>query len=135
MAKAPAPGCNYFTNAFGGALTGSEPSGGSAFAHRDALFYAEPGAGWGPRRGDIPAETVAADPLTPKCLAWIAEFSEALAPYVNGAYVNVPNAGTADWETAYWGPNVDRLRTIKAKYDPNNVFSFEQSIPLLHDRG
>ncbi|MBP1821225.1 FAD-binding oxidoreductase [Mycobacterium sp. OAE908] len=134
MAKAPAPGCNYFTNAFGGALTGSEPSGGSAFAHRNALFYAEPGAGWGPRRGDIPAETVAADPLTPKCLAWIAEFSEALAPYVNGAYVNVPNAGTADWETAYWGPNVDRLRTIKAKYDPNNVFSFEQSIPLLHDR-
>ena len=57
----------------------------------------------------------------------------ALAPYVNGAYINVPNAGMADWETAYWGPNVDRLRTIKAKYDPNNVFSFEQSIPLLHD--
>jgi hypothetical protein len=22
------------------------PPGGSAFAHRDALFYAEPGAGW-----------------------------------------------------------------------------------------
>ena len=37
---------------------------------------------------------------------------------MNGAYVNVPNAGMADWETAYWGPNVDRLRTIKAKYDP-----------------
>jgi hypothetical protein len=135
MAKAPAPGCNYFTNAFGGAVTGSEPSGGSVFAHRNALFYAEPGAGWGPRRGDIPAEPAGeADPLTPKCLAWIAELSEALAPHVNGAYVNVPNAGMADWETAYWGPNVDRLRTIKAKYDPNNVFSFEQSIPLLHDR-
>jgi FAD/FMN-containing dehydrogenase len=58
-----------------------------------------------------------------------------LAPYVNGAYVNVPNAGMEDWETAYWGPNVDRLRAIKAKYDPNNVFSFEQSIPPLHDRG
>ena len=35
----------------------------------------------------------------------------------------------ADWETAYWGAGVDRLRTIKAKYDPHNVFSFEQSIP------
>jgi FAD/FMN-containing dehydrogenase len=131
MSKAPTPDCNYMTNAFGGAVKGSEPSGGSAFAHRNALFYAEPGAGWG-TRGGIPAT---ADPLTAKCQAWIAEFSQALEPYVNGAYVNVPNAGMADWETAYWGPNVDRLRTIKAKYDPNNVFSFEQSIPPLHDRG
>jgi len=130
MSKAPTPGCNYFTNAFGGAVTGSAPSGGSAFAHRDALFYAEPGAGWGTRDGGIPAT---ADPLTAKCQSWVAEFNQALAPYVNGAYVNVPNAGMADWETAYWGPNVDRLRTIKAKYDPNNVFSFEQSIPVLHD--
>ena len=126
MSKAPTPDCNYFTNAFGGAVTGSEPSGGSAFAHRDALFYAEPGAGWG-TRGGIPAT---ADPLTAKCQAWIAEFSQALGPYVNGAYVNVPNAGMADWETAYWGPNVNRLHTIKAKYDPNNVFCFEQSVPV-----
>lgn len=127
MSKAPTPDCNYFTNAFGGALKASEPSGGSAFTHRNALFYAEPGAGWG-TRGGIPATE---DPLTSKCLAWVAEFNQALEPYVNGAYVNVPNAGMADWESAYWGPNVDRLRAIKAKYDPDNVFSFEQSIPPL----
>jgi FAD/FMN-containing dehydrogenase len=48
---------------------------------------------------------------------------------VNGAYVGVPSAGMADSERAYWGPNVARLRTIKAKYDPDNVFSFEQSVP------
>lgn len=55
--------------------------------------------------------------------------SEALAPYVNGAYVNVPNAGMPDWEHAYWGgANVDRLRQIKATYDPDNVFTYEQSI-------
>jgi FAD/FMN-containing dehydrogenase len=128
MSKAPTPDCNYFTNAFGGAVKASEPSGGSAFAHRDALFYAEPGAGWGTRDGGIPAT---ADPLTAKCQSWVAEFNQALAPYVNGGYVNVPNAGLADYETAYWGPNVNRLRAIKAKYDPNNVFSFEQSIPPL----
>lgn len=34
-----------------------------------------------------------------------------------------------DWETAYWGSNFDRLRTIKAEYDPHNVFKYEQSIP------
>jgi hypothetical protein len=28
MSKAPSPDCDYFTNAFGGAVTGSEPSGG-----------------------------------------------------------------------------------------------------------
>jgi len=42
----------------------------------------------------------------------------------------VPNAGTANWENDYWGPNVDRLSGIKAKYDLDNVFNFEQSIPL-----
>ena len=136
MSKAPTPECNYFTNAFGGAVRDSEPSGGSAFAHRNSLFYAEPGAGWGGARGELPVGRPAApNPLTPVCVDWIAEFAEALGPYVNGAYVNVPNAGMADWETAYWGPNVDRLRTIKAKYDPNNVFSFEQSIPPMNDRG
>lgn len=125
MAKAPTPECNYFANAFGGAVRGSEPRGGSAFAHRHALFYAEPGAAWG-TRGES-RET--GDPLTSQCLDWIAEFTDALRPYVNGAYVNVPNAGAADWEHDYWGPNVDRLRKVKANYDPDNVFSFEQSIP------
>jgi FAD/FMN-containing dehydrogenase len=124
VSKAPTPDCNYFTNAFGGAVRGTEPAGCSAFVHRNALYYAEPGAGWG-IRGGMPAS---ADPLTPACETWIAEFAEALAPYVNGAYVNVPNAGMADWETAYWGAGVDRLRAIKTKYDPTNVFSFEQSI-------
>jgi FAD/FMN-containing dehydrogenase len=130
MSKAPTPDSNYFTNAFGGAVTDSEPFGGSAFAHRNAIFYAEPGAGWGVR-GGTPAT---ADPLTAKCQAWIADFHQALAPYVNGAYVNVPNAGMADWETAYWGAGVDRLRAIKAKYDPTNVFSFEQSIAPVPSR-
>src|SRR6185312_478605 len=92
MTKAPSPDSNYFTNAFGGTVKGSEPSGGSAFSHRDALFYAEVGAGWG-TRGGVPAQ---ADPLTAKAQAWIAEFSQALRPYVSGGYVNVPNVGMAD---------------------------------------
>jgi hypothetical protein len=117
MAQAPSLDSNYFTNAFGGAVKGSEPPGGAAFVHRNALFYAEPGAGWG-TRGGVPASS---DPTTPKAQAWIADFSQALRPYVNGAYVNVPNVGMADWETAYWGSNVDRLRTIKTKYDPGHV--------------
>jgi FAD/FMN-containing dehydrogenase len=125
MAQTPSPDSNYFVNAFGGAVKGSEPPGGASFPHRNALFYAEPGIGWG-TRGGVPASS---DPITPKAQAWIAEFSQALRPYVSGAYVNVPNVGMADWQTAYWGSNVDRLRTIKTKYDPGNVFHYEQSIP------
>jgi FAD/FMN-containing dehydrogenase len=124
MENAPSADSNFFTQAFGTGAQTSEPPGGSAFPHRDALFYSEPGAGWGTR-----GEPDSGDATTPIAQAWIAEFSQALRPYVNGAYVNVPNIGMAEWETAYWGANFDRLRRIKAKYDPHNVFQYEQSIP------
>ncbi|MFK0113376.1 FAD-binding oxidoreductase [Streptomyces sp. NPDC091217] len=121
---APTDDSNYFVQAFGGNVRKS-PRGGTSFPHRDALFYAEPGVGWG-KRSDQPG---ICDPLTPQAQAWIAEFSQALRPFVDDAYVNVPNIGTQDWETAYWESSFDRLRRIKAKYDPNNVFQYDQSIP------
>jgi FAD/FMN-containing dehydrogenase len=121
---APTDDSNFFTNAFGGAVQTSAPPGGTAFAHRDALFYSEPGAGWGTR-----GVAGSGEAIIPAAQAWIAEFSQALRPYVNGAYVNVPNIGMQDWETAYWGPNFGRLRQVKAMYDPRNIFQYEQSIP------
>jgi hypothetical protein len=124
MQDAPTDDSNYFVQAFGGAVRTSEPPCGTAFPHRNALFYAEPGAGWGTRGDDD-----SGDAITPIAQAWIAEFSQALRPYVNGAYVNVPNIGMQDWQTAYWGRNFDRLCQIKAKYDPHNIFQYEQSIP------
>jgi FAD/FMN-containing dehydrogenase len=124
MENAPSDDSNFFTQAFGTGAQASKPRGGSAFPHRDALFYSEPGVGWGTR-----GEPDSGDALTPIAQTWIAEFSQALRPYVDGAYVNVPNIGMAEWETAYWGSNFGRLRKIKAKYDPHNVFQYEQSIP------
>ncbi|MFD0266317.1 FAD-binding oxidoreductase [Streptomyces sp. NPDC127106] len=131
MRNAPTEASNFFTQAFGGAV-GRIPRDGTAFPHRDALFYAEPGAGWGFR-----GRAGSGDALTGRAQAWIAEFGQALRPYVNGAYANVPNIGMQGWATAYWGPNLDRLREVKAKYDPHHVFSYEQSIPPAsrsHDR-
>ena len=46
----------------------------------------------------------------------------------------MPNAPASDWERDYYGSNRERLRQVKAKYDPGNVFSFEQSVaghPLI----
>lgn len=123
MRDAPTDDSNFFTQAFGGAVRNAPP-GGTSFPHRNALFYSEPGAGWGTR-----GKPHSGDALTSDAQAWIAEFSQALRPYVNGAYVNVPNIGMLKWETAYWGANFDRLRKIKAKYDPCDFFQYEQSIP------
>jgi hypothetical protein len=122
MRDAPTEDSNFFTQAFGGAVR-KEPRGGAAFPHRRALFYSEPGAGWGTR-----GKPHSGDALTSTAQAWVAEFSQALRPYVNGAYVNVPNIGMLEWEKAYWAANFDRLRRIKAKYDPYNFFQYEQSI-------
>ncbi|MFI7670289.1 BBE domain-containing protein [Nocardia sp. NPDC049526] len=56
--------------------------------------------------------------------------SGTLRPYVDGAYVDVPNAAALDREREYYGANCERLRQVKARYDPENAFSFEQSVPL-----
>ena len=45
-------------------------------------------------------------------------------------YVDVPNAAALDREREYYGANCERLRQVKARYDPENAFSFEQSVPL-----
>ena len=118
MANTPSAPSNFFCSSFGGAVR-HVPPGGSAFPHRDALFYCEPGAAW-----DDPA-------LNAKALGWAADFWRALRPFGDGAYVNVPNAAASDWEREYYGSNRERLRQVKAKYDPENVFSFEQSVPLV----
>ncbi len=116
LANCPTPESNFFVSSFGGAVR-REPPGGSAFPHRDALFYCEPGAAWSDRALDA------------KALAWANDFWRALRPYGTAGYVNVPNAQAADWEREYFGPNVERLRQVKAIYDPHNVFHFEQSVP------
>lgn len=119
LANCPTPESNFFCSSFGGAVRNAPP-GGSAFPHRDALFYCEPGAAW----DDLA--------LSSKTLAWASDFWRALRPYGTAGYVNVPNAPAADWEREYYGANVDRLRQVKAKYDPHNVFNFEQSVPPVN---
>ena len=63
-------------------------------------------------------------------MAWSRAFGTAMRAYTQGSYVNVPDRAITDWGNAYYGTNFDRLKTIKSKYDPNEVFKFEQSIPL-----
>lgn len=118
LVVAPGDGCAFWSLAWGGAVR-KAPPGGTAFYWRDSIFYSEPGAAWS-----------GAD-ATGVNLAWVEDFRNALRPYIEGGYVNVPDVAIADWGETYYGPHFERLREIKSKYDPTEVFNFEQSIPPL----
>jgi FAD/FMN-containing dehydrogenase len=44
------------------------------------------------------------------------------------AYPNYADATRSDWQTAYYGENLGRLKAAKAQFDSENYFRFEQSI-------
>ncbi len=41
---------------------------------------------------------------------------------VRAAYVSESNFFEKDWGHSFWGPNYERLRKVKAKYDPDGLF-------------
>ena len=52
-----------------------------------------------------------------------------MTPHAMGSvYVNFMPEDEADRLPATWGPNYARLATIKAKYDPKNLFRVNQNI-------
>lgn len=56
------------------------------------------------------------------------ELRESLLAYSTGDYIGNPDQNLKDYLTAYYGGNVTRLREVKRKYDPNNLFRHEQSV-------
>ena len=64
-----------------------------------------------------------------EALGWLSDSWATLHPWgTGGVYGNFPDPAVADWMSAYYGANADRLRAVKARYDPGNVFRFAQSI-------
>lgn len=55
----------------------------------------------------------------------------AMRPYMSGrAYVNYCDLDLINWQSAYWGQNLTRLKQVKSAFDPDNVFQHAQSVPL-----
>jgi FAD/FMN-containing dehydrogenase len=88
----------------------------TAFYYRDAQYILTPQAVW-------------TDPeLTGEGNAWVRQAFNVIKPLTVGSYVNFPYAGLINYERAYFGGNVPRLRAVKRVYDPENVFNYPQSI-------
>jgi FAD/FMN-containing dehydrogenase len=87
------------------------PADATAFAHRDELFLVQH--------------------LAPSAERdWLARSWALLHPCgTGGVYPNFPDPDLPDWAHAYYGRNYDRLRRVKAKYDPDSFFRFHQSLP------
>ena len=94
-------------DAMGGAISRVGP-GDTAFAHRKGLF--------------------AVQYLAPDN-AWLRATHAAMEPHMGGAaYVNYIDPDLKGWASAYYGPNLDRLRKVKATYDPGRLFRFPQGL-------
>ncbi|MGL4107317.1 FAD-binding oxidoreductase [Clostridium sp. LP20] len=59
---------------------------------------------------------------------WFKEQFEIMKGFFIGSYVNFPYSDIKNYEIRYYGNHVKRLRRIKNKYDPFNIFKFQQSI-------
>ena len=106
--------------ALGGKYAEVEPSA-TAYPHRKALFLLHLGIWW---------ERSTNVNWLQKCLDWQQRTVDAMAGDLEGAYQNYADANLANYMQDYYGPNVDRLIEVKTKYDPYNMFRYEQSIPV-----
>jgi hypothetical protein len=107
-------------DASGGAINRVNPEA-TAFVHRSSLFSAQYYASW--NATDSPAVALANQ-------QWLANTWQLMRPYASGAaYQNYLDPDLLDWQNAYYGSNLPRLKEIKATYDPLDLFHFVQSIP------
>lgn len=106
----------------GGAIN-QVPAAATAFVHRDTSFSVQYDTNWA---AGTSAQAVAAN------LSWLAQAWGPVRPFASGqAYQNYADPDLVGWQQAYYGANFARLTTVKGAYDPDDVFQFPQSIPLL----
>ena len=99
------------------------PNDATAYAHRDRRIMVNIAALY--QRAEE-AETH---------LPWIRGFVEALRQGDDAAYVNfLADEGEGRIRAAYPGTTWDRLREIKARYDPTNLFHLNQNVPPAKGR-
>jgi|RhiMetdeSRZDD1v2_1073273.scaffolds.fasta_scaffold205700_2 FAD/FMN-containing dehydrogenase len=119
FATAPSPMSALLLEHFHGAATRVKPTE-TAFPHRSVGYNFLTVSEW------LDAGANAAN------IKWARETYAAMAPhFASGRYVNYLNAdemAEGGAVTAAFGPNWNRLREVKQRYDPENVFHLNQNI-------
>jgi FAD/FMN-containing dehydrogenase len=114
--KLPSSQCEIFVGLIEG-VANRVPSDAMAYGHRDAKFVLNVHGRWNEAAQDK------------TCIAWARAFFEASKPYASaGAYVNFMTEDEGDRVAAAYGANYVRLKQIKKKYDPKNIFHNNQNI-------
>jgi FAD/FMN-containing dehydrogenase len=112
----PGPGCEIFLTQMGGRAK-RIPHGATAYAQRDIDFSMNVHARWTEPSQDA------------ECIAWARDVFGATAPFATGGvYVNFMTGDESDRVRAAYGANYDRVRGLKRKYDPTNLFRVNQNI-------
>src|SRR5918999_326676 len=89
------------------------PAAATAFPHREELFLLEHSV-------VVPAGFDAA--ATEAARAWLSDSWHLVHPSGSGGvYANFPDTDLPDEQRAYWGGNLERVRRVKEKYDPERV--------------
>ena len=99
-------------------MTTKAELGATAFTHRDEGYNFLVAGQW--LEADVSETNV----------AWVRRFFDAMGPYFrDGRYVNYvgDDEGEAAPDAAY-GAIYERLREVKRRYDPENVFHLNQNI-------
>jgi FAD/FMN-containing dehydrogenase len=90
----------------------------TAFAYRDANFATVIAGMWPDEKDDE------------RNIAWVRDYYDAIAPLSEeGGYVNFMAEDDQSRIAVNYRDNYDRLRQIKGKYDPGNLFRHNQNIP------
>ncbi len=114
--KIPAAPSEIFIAQMGG-YTGRQALNKTAYVHRKANYIMNVHARWNKSRDDD------------LCIDWARAFFKSASPYaMGGAYVNFMTQEESDRVPSAYGENYSRLREIKEKYDPKNIFNLNQNI-------
>ena len=114
----PAKGFSYTAVSFygaGGAISDVDKSA-TAYYYRDAKFIVGIQSVW---EEDIYAEDNK---------DWVKENFSIIKDMTKGSFVNFPLDELDNFEKEYYGDNLDKLRKVKSKYDPLNIFDYPQAI-------
>ena len=114
--RVPSPMTSILIEHFHGAVTRVDPTA-TAYPHREPGYnFAITGEWLDPADDDANIE-------------WIRATFDAVAPYTaNAVYMNYLGDDEGERVRAAYGPNWDRLVTLKRRWDPDNVFHLNQNI-------